>query len=75
MLEQKLENLSEIEKCEIRTKLEIKKQSLEQWTKYKPQGSIIRSRTGLGTTIGRKIQSIFFELEKRHFNSKTIRMI
>ena len=38
-------NLSEIEKCEIRTKLEIKKQSLEQWINYKTQDSDIRSRT------------------------------
>ena len=46
MLERKLEyNLSEIEKREIRTKLEIKKQILEQWIIYKTQGSIIRSRT------------------------------
>jgi len=46
MLECKLENnLSEIERHEIRTKLEIKKLSLEQWINYKTQGSIIRSRT------------------------------
>ena len=46
MLERKLENnISETEKREIRTELEIKKQSLEQWIKYKTQGSIIRSRT------------------------------
>ena len=46
MLECKLENnLSEIERHEIRTKLETKKLSLEQWINYKTQGSIIRSRT------------------------------
>ena len=71
MLERKLENnLSDIEKREIRT--EIKKQSLEQWFNYKTQGSIIRSRTRWYNE-GEKIQSFFFELEKRHFNSKTIR--
>ena len=38
MLERKLEdNISETEKREIRTKLEIKKQSLEQWITYKTQ--------------------------------------
>ena len=45
MLERKLENgISEIEKSEIRTLLDIKKESLEQWINYKAQGSIIRSR-------------------------------
>ena len=44
-LEQKLEsNFFEVEKCEISTKLEIKKQSLEQWINYKTQDSNIRSR-------------------------------
>ena len=38
-------DISDDEKCEIRTKLEIKKQSLEQMIRYKTQGSIIRSRT------------------------------
>ena len=43
MLEYKLENnVSEIEKREIGTKLEIKKQNLAQWINYKTQGSIIR---------------------------------
>ena len=45
-LELKLEdNISDVEKCEIHTKLEIKKQSLEQVISYKTQGSIIRYRT------------------------------
>jgi len=73
MLERKLEdNLSEIEKREIRTKLEIKKQSLEQWINSKTQGSIIRSRTRWYDE-GEKKTKYYFELEKRHFNSKTIR--
>ena len=72
MLERKLENdPSEFEKREIRTKLEIGKQSLEQFINYKTQGSIIRSRKRWYK--GEKIQGIFFNLEKRHFNSKTIR--
>ena len=73
MLECKLENkISEIEKREIRTELEIKKQSLEQWINYKTQGLIIRSRTRWYNE-GEKNTKYFFELEKRHFNSKTIR--
>ena len=73
MLERKLENnISEIEKREIRTELEIKKQSLEQWINYKTQGSIIRSRIRWYNQ-GEKNTKYFFELEKRHFNSKTIR--
>ena len=73
MLERKLEdNISETEKREIRTKLEIKKQSLDQWITYKTQGSIIRSRIRWYNE-GEKNSKYFFELKKRHFNSKTIR--
>ncbi|KAL9962757.1 hypothetical protein ACROYT_G031895 [Oculina patagonica] len=72
-LELKLEdNISDDEKCEIRTKLEIKKQSLEQAISYKTQGSIIRSRTRWYNE-GEKNTKYFFGLEKRHYNSKTIR--
>ena len=57
-LEQMLEdNISDNEKCEIRTKLEIKKQRPEQVILYKSQGSIIRSRARWYNG-GRKIQSI-----------------
>ena len=62
----------EIEKREIRSKLKIKKQRLEQWINYKSQGSIIRSRT-LWYNKGEKNTKYFSELKKRHFNSKTIR--
>ena len=73
MLERKFEdNISETERREIRTKLEIKKQSLEQWITFKTQGSIIRSRTRWYNE-GEKNLKNFFELAKRHFNSKTIR--
>ena len=72
-LELKLEdNISNDEKCEIRTKLEIKKQNLEQVISYKTQGSIIRSRTRWYNE-GEKNTKYFFGLEKRHYNSKTIR--
>ena len=65
MLERKLENnISVIEKREIRTELEIKKQSLEQWINDKTQGSIIRSRTRWYIMKGRKIQSIFLSWRK-----------
>ena len=64
MLERKLENnLSEIVKREIRTQLEIKKQSLEQWINNKTQGSIIRSRTRWYNE-GEKNTRYFFELVK-----------
>ena len=75
MLERKLENnISEFEKREIRTELEIKKQSLEQWINYKTQGSIIRSRARWYNE-GERNSKYFFELEKRHFNSKTMRKL
>ena len=64
MLEQKLENnLSEVEKCGIRTKLEIKKQSPEQWINYKTQGSIVRSRTSWYDKV-EKNTKYFFEWKK-----------
>ena len=72
-LEQKLDdNITDDEKCETREKLEIKKQSLEQVISYKTQGSIIRSKTRWYNE-GEKNTKYFFGLEKRHFNSKTIR--
>ena len=72
-LEQKLDdNITDDEKCETRAKLEIKKQSLEQVISYKTQGSITRSRTRWYNE-GEKNTKYFFGLEKRHFNSKTIR--
>lgn len=74
MLEQKLENnLSEVEKCGIRTKLEIKKQSPEQWINYKTQGSIVRSRTSWYHKV-EKNTKYFFEWKKGHFNCKTTRI-
>ena len=64
-LELKLEdNISDVEKCEIRTKLEIKKQSLEQVISYKTQGSIIRYRTRWYNE-GEKNTKYFFGLEKK----------
>ena len=72
-LEQKLDdNITDNEKCETREKLEIKKQSLKQVISYKTQGSIIRSKTRWYNE-GEKNTKYFFGLEKRHFNSKTIR--
>ena len=72
-LEQMLEdNISDNEKWEIRTKLEIKKQRLEQVILYKTQGSIIRSRARWYNE-GEKNTKYFFGLEKRHFNGKTVR--
>ena len=65
ILKRKLENnISETEKRDIRTELEIKKQSLEQWINYKTQGWIIRSRTRWYNE-GEKNSKYIFELEKR----------
>jgi len=62
--ERKLENnLSEIEKREIRTKLEIKKQSLEQWSSTKPKVRL-SGPEHVGTMKGRKIQSISLSWRK-----------
>ena len=58
-------------KLEIGTEREIKKQSLDQWINYKTQGSIIRSRTRWHNER-EKNTKFYFELEKRHFNSKTM---
>ena len=62
-------------KLEIRTEQEIKKQSLEQWINYKIHGSIMRSRTRWYNEREKNTKYFFFELEKGHFNSKTIRYL
>ena len=74
LLEQKLEgnNLSDAEKNETHKELLVKKQNLEQLIKYKTQGSIIRYKTRWYNE-GEKNTKYFIGLEKRHFNSKTMR--
>ena len=58
----------------IRTELRIKKQQIEEIIAYKTQGAILRSKVK-GYNEGEKNTKYFHNLEKRHFNSKTIRYL
>ena len=58
----------------IRTELGIKKQQLEEIITYKTQGTILRSKVKWYNK-GEKNTKYFHNLEKRHFNSKTIRYL
>ena len=73
-LEKKLEenNPSEPHKEILHTELRIKKQQLEEIIGYKTQGAIIRSKVKWYNE-GERNTKYFHSLEKRHFNSKTIR--
>ena len=73
-LERKLEenNPSEPHKEILQTELRIKKQQLEEIIGYKTQGAIIRSKVKWYNE-GERNTKYFHSLEKRHFNSKTIR--
>ena len=73
-LERKLEenNPSEPQKEILLTELRIKKQQLEEIIGYKTQGAIIRSKVKWYNE-GERNTKYFHSLEKRHFNSKTIR--
>lgn len=73
-LERKLEesNPSEEHKEILQTELRIKKQQLEEIIGYKTQGAIIRSKVKWYNE-GERNTKYFHSLEKRHFNSKTIR--
>ena len=55
----------------IRTELRIKKQQIEEIIAYKTQGAILRSKKKWYNE-GEKNTKYFRNLEKRHFNSKTI---
>ena len=74
-LERKLEenNPPEPHKEILQTELRIKKQQLEEIIGYKTQGTIIRSKVKWYEGI--RNTKYFHSLEKRHFNSKTIRNI
>ena len=56
----------------MQTELRIKKQQLEEIIGYKTQGAIIRSKVKWYNE-GERNTKYFHSLEKRHFNSKTIR--
>ena len=58
----------------IRTELRIKKQLIEEIIAYKTQGAILRSKVKWYNE-GEKNTKHFHKLEKRHFNSKTIRYL
>ena len=73
-LERKLEENNPVEphKEILQTELRIKKQQLEEIISYKTQGAIIRSKVKWYNE-GERNTKYFHSLEKRHFNSKTIR--
>ena len=75
-LENKLveRNVSNKVRENIRTELRIKKQQLEEIIAYKTQGAILRSKVKWYNE-GEKNTKYFHNLEKRHFNSKTIRYL
>ena len=76
MLENKLDerNVSNKERENIRTELRIKKLQVEEIIAYKTQGAILRSKVKWYNE-GQKNTKDFHNLEKRHFNSKTIRYL
>ena len=65
-------NISEPHKEILHTELRIKKQQLEEIIGYKTQGAIIRSKVKWYNE-GERNTKYFHSLEKRHYNSKTIR--
>ena len=73
-LERKLEENKPVEphKEILQTELRIKKQQLEEIISYKTHGAIIRSKVKWYNE-GERNTKYFHSLEKRHFNSKTIR--
>ena len=73
-LENKLQerNVSDKVTENIRTELRIKKQQIEEIIAYKTQGAILRSKVKWHNE-GERNTKYFHNLEKRHFNSKTIR--
>ena len=56
----------------IQTELRMKKQQIEDIIAYKTQGAILRSKVRWYNE-GEKNTKYFHSMEKRHFNSKTIR--
>ena len=75
-LENKLDerNVSDNVKENLWTELKIKKQQIEEIIAYKTQGAILRSKVKWYNE-GEKNTKYFHNLEKRHFNSKTIRYL
>ena len=81
-LELEIKNLqSELEDCKTEcdrnlqlTKLEDRKQKLEKLIEYKTKGSIIRAKIRWYNE-GEKNAKYFLNMEKRHFNKKTIKSL
>ena len=73
-LQRKLEenNFSETEKTDILNELDVKILQKEEISKLKIQGTIIRSKSRWYNE-GEKNTKYFLNLEKRHFNKKTIK--
>ena len=75
-LQRKLEenDLSETNKTTIYNELEVKKLQLENVVQRQTQGAMIRSKARWHNE-GEKDTKYFLNLEKRHFNTKTIRQL
>ena len=75
-LQKKLEenNVPETEKTDILNELDVKILQKEEISKFKIQGTIIRSKSRWYNE-GEKNTKYFLNLEKRHFNKKTIKSL
>ena len=73
-LQKKLEenNISENEKVQIYSEIDVKILQREEISKYKTRGAILRSKSRWYNE-GEKNTKYFLNLEKRHFNKKTIK--
>ena len=69
-LQKKLEenNISENEKVQIYSEIDVKILQREEISKYKTRGAILRSKSRWYN--GEKNTKYFLNLEKRHFNKK-----
>ena len=70
-LQKRLEenNISENEKVQICSKIDVKILQREEISKYKTRGAILRSKSRWHNE-GEKNTKYFLTLEKRHFNKK-----
>ena len=65
-------NISENEKVQIYSEIDVKILQREEISKYKTRGAILRSKSRWHNE-GEKNTKYFLNLEKRHFNKKTIK--
>ena len=73
-LQREENNFSETEKTEILNELDVKILQTEEISKLKIQGTIVRSKSRWYNE-GEKNTKYFLNLEKRHFNKKTIKSL